>query len=120
MSSISFIQARLKLGLDTTAYNQDEIKYMMTPIGKAIYQDALTNEKKILIENNTKISDEKQFDYINESDIKRAKWNPVQKIKCQTCGELFSRANRSRHSKTKVHMAYSGMNDKIKKILINM
>ena len=41
------------------------------------------------------------------------------KIKCEYCGELYTRSNVTAHRKTKYHQAYVAMNDKIRKLLLN-
>lgn len=71
-------------------YEPEEIKYAMTPIGKAIY--------------NTKKVDSSRF---------------KERIECKVCGKIFTRANTSRHNKTQHHQLYLMMHDKMKKILLD-
>jgi len=70
----------------------EEIRYAMTPIGKAIY--------------NTKPSDSESTGRFRE------------RIECKVCGKMFTRSNTSRHNQTQYHQLYSNMHQKMKKILL--
>lgn len=110
------IQERLKLALDISQYTPEEMKYLLSPIGKAIYEKALSEKG---IENNIKKTELNIDKVLTESEVKRTKFIKNQKIKCDTCGVQFTRANRSAHVKTKVHNAYESMNNKLKKFLLD-
>jgi hypothetical protein len=90
------IQKNLNYGKALTLYDDDELRYVQKPIGKAIYKNAIGRPKK------------------KEED----KAHPNDRLICDVCGNKFIRAHRSKHKKTKVHQAYEKMNKKIQKLLI--
>jgi len=88
----------------------NELNTSQRPIQKAelnhYYEQESSNEE----ENNEENNEEEQED------------NPPHhsdKIKCEYCGELYTRSNVTAHRKTKYHKAYVAMNDKIRKLLLN-
>lgn len=96
MSSIREKQIKLESGQGILTYDNETIEYAQTPIGKAIYKKARGRPKLI--------QEEKKH------------WSD--RIMCDVCGVEFIRSARSKHKKTKVHQAYSNMNDKIKDLLL--
>lgn len=54
-----------------------------------------------------------------EEEIKTPEKHHSDKIKCEYCGEIYTRSNITAHRKTKYHQAYVTMNDKIRKLLLN-
>jgi hypothetical protein len=94
---ISELQKNIKEGKNLTEYDNETLKYIQKPLGKALYLN--------LEENKT------------ENDGKEnAKWND--KLKCKICGRITLRSNQSKHKKTKYHMAYENMNQKIRDLLL--
>lgn len=56
---------------------------------------------------------------IPEREIKKGKkCNWYDRVKCEVCGGEFIRSARSQHKKTKLHLAYFNLNDKLKNILL--
>ena len=119
-NNVFSIQERLKLGLDISLYNEEEIKYMITPMGKAMYNGARLNKKedvqKIVKTEDKQLGNENIL--LTESEARLTKFVRMQKVICDTCGQTYTRANRHSHIKTKVHKAYDGMNNKLRKILL--
>lgn len=91
---IQEIQNKIDKGEALTLYSTEELKYIQKPIGKAIYKNAVGRPKK----------DEKA--------------KPSDRVVCDICGGKFVRSHRWDHNKTKVHQAYSKMNDQIRKLLL--
>jgi hypothetical protein len=91
------IQENIKEGKNLAEYDIDTLKYIQKPIGKALYLNSSTNEEE-------------------KEDKNKAKWND--KLKCKTCGKVTLRSNQSKHKKTKYHMAYENMNNKIRDLLL--
>jgi len=93
------IQAKLKLGLELTNYGTQELKYVMEPVGSAIYKNSYDN----------KVS----------KPTKTKPYDRLQKITCELCGRTISRNNKAVHERTRYHMAYANMNKKIRDILLD-
>ncbi len=74
--------------------NEEELKYVQKPLGKAIYKGRL-----------------------KKSDDDKAHWS--NKIKCNICNKEFIRSSRTAHNLTNFHKLYMKMNEKLKKILID-
>lgn len=72
--------------------NEEEIKYSMTPIGKAHINVPKKDE---------------------EDKIKQGY------KKCTLCGKLYNSKNSGKHKKTKYHQIHADLNSKLKKILLN-
>jgi hypothetical protein len=98
---INRIQQKLKKGKGIIAYNNEELRYLQKPLGKAIYKNAINQP----IGRPRKSEDEKA--------------KPDDRIICDICQGVFTRAHRSAHKKTKVHQAYEKMNGKIQKLLLD-
>ena len=77
-------------------YNDDTLKYVQKPIGKALYKG---KGRPPMIE------DEKA--------------KPSDKIQCKLCNNLFVRSNRSHHNKTQKHKLYEKINTKLAKLVID-
>ena len=88
------IQKNLKEKKELVQYDEDELKYVQKPLGKAIYKAG--RPKK--------------------SDDEKAKWND--KIKCSICNKEYIRSASNAHKITQYHKIHSKMNDKLKKLLI--
>jgi len=97
MNDIKNIQNRLKEGKAITNYDVNEIKYMMKPIGGAIYEQS------------------KDKDINKNKDTK--KWNDI--LTCDICNKTYTRSNKSQHNKSIIHIEYSKINKKLRDILIN-
>jgi hypothetical protein len=97
MNNIKKSQDEIKEGKNLALCDNNTIKYIQkSPIGKAIYKTKVGRRTK--------------------SEEEKAK--PTDRIKCHICGTEFVRWNRSQHMKTKVCQAYSKMNTKIQKLMI--
>ena len=96
-NKISDIQKHLKTGRSIPLLDENDIKYIQKPIGKAIYKEVLGRPKK------------------REED----KAQPSDRLICNICGGKYVRSHRSAHNKTKVHKAYENMNHKLTKILLD-
>lgn len=94
------IQQSLKKGNSIPLLSKEELKYIQTPVGKAIY------------ENTTRSVGRPRMD-----DDKKCK--PSDRIICEICGKKFVRSNRTGHNKTEYHNAFKNMNDKLRIILLD-
>lgn len=74
--------------------DEEAIKYSQTPIGQSILK----------------------YNYGRPRKVEKAM--PNDKVKCELCGIVFSRSNRSKHKKTKMHKVYENLNLKLMKALI--
>lgn len=88
--------SNLRSGKRITLLDNDEIKKIQTPIGKAIYINSIGRPRK----------EEKAL--------------PNDRLICDVCGGKFIRSHRSAHKKTKVHQAYENMNKKLSKLLLDI
>lgn len=92
--SIPEIQEKIKNNKSLAFYEKNELKYVQKPLGKAIYKN----------NNNTK---------------KNINCDPNDKIECPICKIIFSRSNRSKHNKTKIHQVYEKINIKLRDFIID-
>ncbi len=74
-------------------YNEDELKYITKPVGKAIYLGRGRPKK------NNKLH-----------------WSDI--ITCNICNKTFTRSARTAHNKTNHHQIYLKINEKLRKILV--
>lgn len=107
---INDIKERIKKGDLLINYNNDELKYIKTPLGKAIYEDALKENELNEQKNINKETNNKQY--------KANKKKMAEKIKCDICGIMFTRNNRSKHNITKVHMMAKTYQDRFKQFML--
>jgi hypothetical protein len=91
------MQESLKNSKSIPLLNENEIKYIQTPVGQAIYKNSFGRPKK--------------------KDYEKAK--PSDRLTCSICGGKFIRSHRSSHNKSKVHQAYLNMDNKLKKLLLD-
>lgn len=77
-----------------TEYNDKEIHYIKTPIGKTLYLKKPTEKKQ------------------------KEKCKPSDRLKCDICGKEFFRSGRSNHNKTQFHKTHELVNKKIREFLI--
>jgi hypothetical protein len=103
MNDIKNIQNRLKEGKAITNYDVNEIKYMMRPIGNAIYEQSKDIDK----DKNKDIDKNKN----------KKKWDDI--LICDICNKNYTRSNKSQHNKSVIHIEYSKINKKLRDILIN-
>lgn len=47
------------------------------------------------------------------------KKQPRDLVKCDVCGKIFTRWNRTKHNKTKHHQLYNNVNEKMRKLILN-
>lgn len=73
----------------------EELKFIETPIGKAIYTKKGRPKK---------------------DDVNKAKWND--RVECKVCGKSFIRSGRSKHKKSQFHQAYENMHEKMRNLMI--
>lgn len=99
---ISEIQKKLGEGKAIVQCNEDELLYVMKPLGKAIYETALKRKE----EREKKIMPKKKI----TNDIKK---------KCPMCGKSVRKSNMARHEKTQYHQAYARMNRKVMNLLLS-
>lgn len=93
---IANIKKKLKDGKELINCEVDEIDYLKKPIGKSIYKYA-TEEKK----------------------TRKRKYIADERITCELCGKEYRRSNKSIHEKTKTHLTYKIVNDKLKQLILN-
>ena len=91
---INEIQNEIKNGTSLPLCNDDTLKYLQKPVGKALYRG---RPKK---------------------DID-SKAKPNDRVKCDTCGKDFIRSNRSSHKNTKYHQLYEKVNKKMANLILN-
>lgn len=75
-------------------FEDDTIRYMQKPIGKAIYRGR------------PKMTEEERG-------------KPSDRITCEICGQEFVRSNRSHHNKNQRHQLYSKVNKKMAKLVLD-
>lgn len=114
---IKKLQNNLKKGNKVMNYDTKELDYITSPIGKAIYKKACEEQEEKEKKELQEIEEEKQIKKDNRIKKKRA--DPNDKIKCELCGVEYTRCNRSRHEKTRIHKLYKDVNDKFKNLLLN-
>lgn len=100
------IQDKLKKGHGIATYNEEELKYLQTPIGKEIYKNAMNTPQEQYIQITT-----------TNKMKPTSRWND--RVKCTICGKIVSRSNQSNHRKSNQHQIYLKMNEKIRKLLID-
>ena len=103
---IAMSQENLKSGKSIPLLDENDIEYMIRPIGKAIYKNSI--EKK----------NQKPFGRPKKNEHEKAHYSD--KIKCDICGGTFVRSHRADHRKTKVHQAYEKMNRKLSKVILDI
>lgn len=94
------IQNKIKESKNIMEYDQDTLKYIQKPIGKALFMNS--NEEDTI-----------ECDPVEK---RKALWND--RIKCKICGNTMLRSNQSKHKTTKYHMAFENMNNKIREMLL--
>lgn len=93
---INELKSKLREGKEIINCEPDEIAYIKKPVGKSIYTLAMEAKQ-----------------------IKRKKWDPHEKIICSLCGKEYTRANKAHHVKTKYHITYKIVNDKLTRLILN-
>ncbi|HLX52499.1 MAG TPA: hypothetical protein VKR58_01065 [Aquella sp.] len=76
-------------------YDIDELNYVQKPLGRAVYTKKKVGRPK---------------------SIKPTHWSD--RIKCEVCGDEFTRSAGTLHRKTRHHQDFEKMNNKMRKILI--
>lgn len=95
------LQEEIKKGKKIIEYDNETIKYIQKPLGKALYLNAIDNNDS---------------DHKNDNKKRKALWND--RIQCKICGKKMLRSNQSKHKKTQYHMAFEKMNNKIRDLLL--
>lgn len=91
--SISVFQEELKNTKNIARCDNETLKYLRKPLGRAIYESNVKKEK--------------------------VKAKPSDRVECGICGKIFTRSGRSNHNKTEYHQLYAKMGEKVKKILLD-
>lgn len=100
----------LKSGKPITQLDVEDInKIIQYPVGKAIYKTSIMNKEEENIQ--------KPFGRPRKKEEDKAK--PTDRIKCEVCGEIYSRCHKSSHQVSKIHLAYAKMNQKLLKLLLD-
>jgi len=73
----------------------EELKFIGTPIGKAIYTRKGRPKK-------------------DEAD--KAKWHD--RVECKVCGKSFIRSGRTKHNKSQFHKAYLNIHEKMRILIL--
>jgi hydroxyacyl-ACP dehydratase HTD2-like protein with hotdog domain len=89
---IETTQKELHSGKNLALLDDETLKYGKTPIGKAIIKEKKEEEEK--------------------------PWK--KKIECKVCGKTYSRSGSYRHKRTKYHQMYANIEEKIRKIILNV
>jgi hypothetical protein len=105
---IEKIKTNLKKGIPLTMYEPDTLKYINKPIGKAIYKK-YENIKNPEYKPNKPGRPRKNVE---------EKAKPKDIVKCIICPGQYTRSNVSSHNKTKVHLIYLNMHEKLRKTLM--
>lgn len=90
------IQRKIRDDKNLADYDEDELDYVMKPVGTALYNCKGRPRK---------CEDEKA--------------RPNDRIKCDICSKYFTRSGRSGHNRTQYHMIHSKINKKLRNLLIN-
>lgn len=89
------IQENIQNNKSIVSYTNEELNYIMKPIGKALYKSGRPCKSN------------------------KEKSKPTDRIKCDLCSKFYFRSGKTKHCRTKVHIAYASMNSKLMKALIN-
>lgn len=92
------LQDKLQEGQPLNLLNNEELKYAMKPIGKAVYNNAINN---------------------SDNDFKNNVKHHTDKIKCPICNVVFSRSGLTNHRKTRYHIRVQSINYKLRDVLLN-
>lgn len=95
MTDIKKLREKVKYNKNLTTYTEDELKYVQTVTGKALFN----------------------HDEENEQPKQKTHWSD--RVKCDICGKEFTRSSRTAHNKTLYHNMKKQEHDKLKKILID-
>lgn len=90
------IKKRLKKGPELINCDIDELQYIKKPVGKSIYKCAIDEKKE-----------------------RRKKYIKNERVTCDLCGVEYTRSNRCYHERTKYHLTYKIVNDKLKRLMLN-
>lgn len=86
------IKEKVKDDKNISEYDIDELRYVQTPIGKAVFK---------------------------ADKPEKVKTKPSDRVICDVCGKEFTRSGRTTHNRTQFHKLHASMNAKIKKLLID-
>lgn len=86
------IRKRLGEQKGIALYDNEDIKYLDTTVGKAVY----TTKKK--------------------SNGAKKLWSD--RVKCKVCGTEYTRSSASRHNKTRHHQDFLSINEKMRDIML--
>lgn len=92
--NINNFQKKIKEDKNIVNYSHNEMKYLQTPIGRALF---VGRPRK------------------NDAD----KAKPTDRIKCEICSKEFYRSGRANHKKTAYHRAHEQMNSRLRKVLMD-
>ncbi len=100
MSSIKELRDKLKNKKNLTTYDEEELKFLQTTTGKALFNHKSEEEPKEKVQ-----------------EKRKAKWSD--RIECDICGKVFTRSARSSHNITLFHRMKRDEHAKLKKLLID-
>lgn len=101
------LQEIMKNDKNIANYSDEALKYVQTPIGKALYKTEISTE----------IPEEKTSKMGRPKKDNRVKWSD--RMTCEICSRSILRSNQSSHKKSQYCMAHQRMNQKIRKMLLN-
>jgi hypothetical protein len=97
------LQEIIKNDKNLANYSNETLKYVQTPIGKALFKTEIEEEKT------SKLGRPKKED--------RVKWSD--RMICPICSRSILRSNQSSHKKSQYCQAHKRMNDNVRKMLLN-
>lgn len=138
------LQERLKYNKNIVNYSVEEMHYLTTALGQAAYNQEVEDEprpsKKIIKDKRDiysglelddrlnrglgiippkerKFTHAERFPTREEPDPDFRRKDPKDRIKCEMCGKIFNRCNRSTHNKTNYHKIFLQANRKLMRLL---
>lgn len=131
------IQTKLKKDKVVLDYEEDELNYLSSPLGKANYEHNLAQSQHdgVLLSDSSEYESEDEYEDAsseseeakpnkissnlldNEAPKPRRKAHWSDRIKCQICGGEYARSGVSSHRGTKRHQIYEKANKKFLSIM---
>ena len=113
------IRKRLSEQKGLALYDAEEIKYIEKPLGRASYTHNIKPPGVALgtlVEVPSEIQPGEPEIIKPVLKIRSTNWD---RLKCEICGTVFMRGNRSKHKKTRHHRDFLKFNEKIRKIMLD-
>ena len=105
MNNIKEVRNKLKYKKNLTTYNDDELKFLQTVTGKALYLHDNTRDGGYI---------EPEPEIVEK---RKARWDD--RIICDVCNKEFTRSGRTGHNRTLYHRMKKQEHQKLKKLLID-